>query len=415
MIQPGVFLHVIPSKKFKTIDCSIHFVGHLDSKTLSARSLLANILTETSIDYPTRKQLKRRLSDLYGTELHANVSRFGKRHLMNVHLSLVDEKYIEEEYIPDALKILHTVLFDPHFLTDSFDRQLFETERQQLIDELSDIYNDKQAYAIQQAQKIYFEDDAQKLPAIGQVSDLEEMTITDVQKAYEKMMAEDEVHIYVLGDVCAEKWANYFEKWEFSGRSTIAEPVIYRQDSPTEVQHKTLNQNVQQAELILAFNYQGPSDQNESAMVFNSVFGGGSHSKLFKEIREKENLAYYAYSSFNLSRSQMLVDMGIDAVHQDRAVELVKRELEKLIHEEVSGEELQKSKRSLINGLYQSEDSPYRIINRHLFSTLMRRDIPLSDQIELIHQVSTADIAGIAKQMELSVVLVLKGEEDEKN
>ncbi len=46
--------------------------------------------------------------------------------------------------------------------------------------------------------------------------------------------------------------------------------------------------------------------------VFNGIFGGFPHSKLFMNVREKEHLAYYASSSIDTFRGFMTVQTGID-------------------------------------------------------------------------------------------------------
>lgn len=414
-LREAIYLHLIPTHKFKTIECTIHFVGQLDENSISGRSLLSNLMTESTVDLPTPTALKQRLANLYGTDLSSNVSRIGQRHLLNIHLSLADEQYTKEKYIEEALAILHTVVFKSHLMSSSFDESIFETARRQLIDQIKDIYNDKRAYAVRQAQQIYFDDEAQRMPAIGQVSDLETIRLVDLQKIYQNMCLKDEIHIYVLGAVEEEWWHEYFKTWLLAEREPISEAIRYHQPAPKSVQRKIQSQHIQQAKLIMAFNDQNQEATPEQLMVFNGVFGGDAHSKLFKQIREKENLAYYAYSSTSLSRAQMLVDMGIDNQNKEKAERIVLEELDKIANQEVTDQELNQTKKSLINQIYQSADNPIQMINRHLSATLLGCEQLVAEQIARIDKVSRADIARIAGQMILSTAFVLRGEVGDEN
>lgn len=414
-LREGIYLHLIPTHKFKTIECTIHFVGQLDERSISGRSLLSNLMTESTVDFPTPAALKQRLANLYGTDLSSNVSRIGQRHLLNIHLSLADEHYTKERYIEEALAILHDIVFKPHLMGSSFDENIFEMARRQLIDQIKDIYNDKRAYAVRQTQQTYFEDEAQRMPAIGQVSDLENIQLVDLQMIYQNMCLEDEIHIYVLGAVDEDWWYEYFKTWPLAGRELISGEIRYHQSAPKNVQRKGQSQHIQQAKLIMAFNDQNQEATPEELMVFNGVFGGDAHSKLFKQIREKENLAYYAYSSISLSRAQMLVDMGIDNQNKAKAEQIVLEELDKIVQQEVTDQELIQTKKSLTNQIYQSADNPLRMINRHLSATLLGCEQSEAEQIACIDKVSRADIARIAGQMIISTVFVLRSEVDDEN
>jgi len=47
-------------------------------------------------------------------------------------------------------------------------------------------------------------------------------------------------------------------------------------------------------------------------LVYNSILGGGLHSKLFQNVREKAGLAYYAFSRLEKFKGLMVVSCGIE-------------------------------------------------------------------------------------------------------
>lgn len=408
-LSENVYIHFLPSTKFKTVECSVHFISPLKREMMSARSLLSCVMTETTRTYPKPQLLKQGLADLFGTSLSSHVSRLGQRHLLNFHLSLADERYTKEKYFKEALQLLEEVICRPHFLAEDFPEEILQTERNHLIQELAGIYNNKRAYALREAQHFYFEDDAQKIPASGHIDEIKTLTIADLKEAYDQMINEDEIHIYILGTVDTEFWYQFFEEWNLNDRENFSDSLIYTQNPPQRVKREVITQKVQQAKLNMIFNYQGTERRPEIWSVFNGVFGGGSHSKLFKHLREKENLAYYSYSSVHLARTQMIVDMGIDEKNQSLAEEIVLEELENIIQKEISEAEMEQTKRWLINGLYQNLDNPYRIINYQLTQDLLGQQDNIEDRIKKIKSVSAEQIASLASDMILSVALILKG------
>ena len=68
------------------------------------------------------------------------------------------------------------------------------------------------------------------------------------------------------------------------------------------VKERQVREPIVQAKLNLAYQTNVYYDEPErfALMVFNGLFGGFPHSKLFMNVREKESLAYYASSSVDI-------------------------------------------------------------------------------------------------------------------
>ena len=56
-------------------------------------------------------------------------------------------------------------------------------------------------------------------------------------------------------------------------------------------------QNLNQGKLSMGFRTKTRygDDDYYALMVYNGILGGGAHSKLFSNVREKASLAYYAF------------------------------------------------------------------------------------------------------------------------
>ncbi len=61
------------------------------------------------------------------------------------------------------------------------------------------------------------------------------------------------------------------------------------------------------------------TDRYYALVVGSNVLGGGPHSKLFVNVREKESLCYYIFSSIEKYKSILFISSGIETKDYDKA------------------------------------------------------------------------------------------------
>ena len=179
---------------------------------------------------------------------------------------------------------------------------------------MNSVAEDKQALASLGLQELYFENDQnQKYPSFGRPQDLEAVTAKELYQTYRSMMDNDQIDIFVIGDVVEAEVAALFQNMAFTDRPDQAMPVLSASGGKYH-SRKILREPIIQAKLNLGYHTGVYYDQAEriAFMVFNGLFGGFPHSKLFMNVREKESLAYYASSSIDTFRGYLSVQTGID-------------------------------------------------------------------------------------------------------
>ena len=83
-VQPGVFLHILPTQQFATTRILISFTRQHDVASLGGRVLL-KCLETASQKYPSQTALARVLSDLYGASFGTDVLKTGALHTLRLH------------------------------------------------------------------------------------------------------------------------------------------------------------------------------------------------------------------------------------------------------------------------------------------------------------------------------------------
>jgi predicted Zn-dependent peptidase len=99
---------------------------------------------------------------------------------------------------------------------------------------------------------------------------------------------------------------------------------------------------MQQAKVVLVFRTRPPESVASlcALQVCLGLWGGGPHSRLFREVRERRSLCYYAGASGDAQKGLVLVQVGCDRGAVDAVVAEVQAQLALLGAGEFTDEEL---------------------------------------------------------------------------
>ena len=189
------------------------------------------------------------------------------------------------------------------------------------------------------------------------------------------------------------------------------------EDQPREV---TEPMDVSQGKLVIGFRLGECMDDPDPAAltVFNGVFGSGSTSKLFANVREKLQLCYYAGSMLEMHKGLLLVASGIDFDKKELVQEEIFRQLDAVRRGEISDEELQAARAGAASELRMSEDSQGELEGFWLSQIISGLDYGPAELAELCEEVTKEDVMAVAQSVDCDLIYFLTGngedEEDEE-
>lgn len=413
-LAEGVNLHVLPTKQYKTIRIFIRFTARLQQEVITKRSLLSSMLETNSLNYPDQTKLSAKLAELYGASFGLSVRKKGNLHWLNVGISFVNGEYVNDPNLfSQAVDFLKEVLFYPNIKNQQFDQLTFDLEKNNLRLYLESLKEDKQTFASYALQELYFENSPeQKIPSLGVVEEIDKITARSLAAYYQEMMANDQIDIFVVGDVDPNKAAEAVGQLPFEPRETAHPELFYTQPQVNIVKERQVREPIVQAKLNLAYQTNVYYDEPErfALMVFNGLFGGFPHSKLFMNVREKESLAYYASSSVDTFRGFMSVQTGIDEKNRNQVLRLIHEQLESLRNGEITDLELAQTKAMLRNQYLLSLDSPQAAIEASFLDSWLP-ETKLSDEewLKRMESVTIKEIQQVAEQIELQAIFFLAG------
>lgn len=415
LLCPGVRLHVLTEKKYKTIRMNIRFATSLKKENASQRTLISSLLETNSKKYPTQQAVSAVLSDLYGASFGLNVGKKGQLHVVTAIINIVNDKFLAETGITQqGVDFLKEMLFFPNVAAKKFHEATFNREKENLLSYVKSVYEDKQSYSSLELQKLYFEDAFQKVPSFGNLTEISQLTNEKVYEAYVEMLKNDQVDIFVIGDLTEEEGQALFADFPFTPRKTPFTEVVYQQKEQGVISEKQERQEVIQSKLNLAYHIPTSFQGTDyfAAVVFNGLFGGFPHSKLFLNVREKESLAYYASSSLDTLRSFLSVQTGIEGKNRNRVLHLIDQQLESLQKGEISDLELAQTKGNLKNQFLMQQDSQQGQLELAYRQVLLPESALRKEEwLQELNKVTKEQVADFARTLRLESIYFLEGEE----
>lgn len=416
-VAKDVHIHTRVTDQFKTVNFSLKLRRPLEVKEAAERTVLTNVLQHSNAKFPSTASMRMYLDDLYGTVLYLDTSKKGNEHVVILNVETVNDQYLQQgDVLGKVLELMHTVLFDPNFENGIFKENIVSREKEMVIERIQSIFDDKSRYAQNRLTKILAPNHPASISANGTIQDVEAITPESLTDTYRRMLTEDAIDIYVVGDINEEKMVEDLKKsLPFVDRKSTFESKEIPQIHPSETYVKE-KQDMKQGKLHIGFSI--PvffKDADFPKMqIFNGIFGGYPHSKLFMNVREKESMAYYCSSSYSAQYGLVYVTSGIDAVNEKKVIQLVDEQLVSMQNGDITDLEMTQTKAMLQNQLKEALDSARGQIEIYDQYKDLDEDFNVEAWQEKWQAVTKEDVIAMAKEMHKETVYFLSGMEDEK-
>jgi len=124
---------------------------------------------------------------------------------------------------------------------------------------------------------------------------------------------------------------------------------------------------IEQNHLCLGFPGLSYNDPDRYALqVFHNILGGGMSSRLFQRVREDAGLCYsiYSYTAAHADTGMLGVYCGLSADAQERAMALIREEIERLIQDGPTPDELDRIREQITANLLMGLESTMTRMNQ---------------------------------------------------
>lgn len=250
--------------------------------------------------------------------------------------------------IEPTLELLNLVLTRP-----TFDDNAISRVKNQISVRINKQNEDPYNLAVDLMGDIVFKDHPYNRDVIGTLESVSQITSEDLRQFVNDHFTRDNIVISAVGDYDVNKMGDLFDKHLQLPNSnvTIADIDEVELGKSNKVSYKEFD-IPQSTILFSAESVKRDSDDFYSFYILNHIFGGGSfESRLMNEVREKSGLVYSIYSYIDTMDKASTLEgyAGTDNNTVEKAIAIIKKEIDKIGKNGVTAEELNNAKDYLIN------------------------------------------------------------------
>lgn len=402
----------VNTEKFKTSSINFFFRDNIARESVTRNALLPAVMRRGSEEYPTSRDISLQLEKLYGASFDCGVTKKGESHIIQFYT-----EFLSQQYIPDgtdsfaaAFEMLYGIITKPAFVNGQFKEDYLLQEKEILRMLIESRVNDKMQYSVDRCLEEACKGEPYGIYDYGYVDDLAAITGGELTRHYHDVLETYPLQVYLVGSITdkqEEMVIRYLRKMPRKNIKTLKNGFSKKQVA--QVRQVTETMNVTQGKLCLGFrtNVAPDSPDYPALMVYNGILGGGIHSKLFQNVREKASLAYYSYSRLDKFKGLMVISSGIELKDRDKALDIILKQLEEIKKGMISPQELEATLKTTETGMKSLGDSQMNIVDFYLSQTISGTNDDFKGVIEKVNKVKPEEIVRIASGIALDTVYFL--------
>lgn len=408
----GLSVHTLQTKKFKTNTIVLKLLAPLNKQDVTYRALLPYVLQRGTKNFPTSTSLRQHLDELYGATLHVDLAKKGENHIISFRMEIANEKFLSDStpLLEKGIKLLSEIILDPVLEGAVFKEEIVTQEKRTMKQRIQSVYDDKMRYSNLRLVQEMCKEEPYALHVNGEIDDIDGISPKSLFDYYQKALRSDKIDLYVVGDLNQQEVEGYAKKY-FSFDNAF-EPAV-EETFTKDVKEKEVieEQDVKQGKLNIGYrtNSTYRADDYYALQVFNGIFGGFSHSKLFINVREKASLAYYAASRVESHKGLLMVMSGIEDQNYDQAVTIIREQMAAMKKGDFTDQEFAQTKAVIRNQLLETIDTPYGIVEIVYHNIIAQINRSFDEYLQGIEKVTKEDVVKVGKKVELDTIYFLKG------
>ena len=411
-------LHLINTNKFKTITVKVVFHTPIKKEEITKKNILTDILLQSTQKYDSKRKLTIEAEELYSAEIGTSNQRIGNYIFTSFLLQVLHDKYTEEGNLEKSLEFLSEIIYNPDINESGFQKDKLDLAKYNMVVSLSTIKEDASNYSLIRMSEAYDKESPVAYRMTGYLEDLENITEENLYESYQKMIDNDYIDIFVVGDFDNKEmlWLikKYFKfKKIKKGKESYFLPIKKARKRRLFAK-ETINNTQSKLAIACPIAQMSPYERDYALVLANLILGGGSDSKLFKDVRETNSLCYTIHSYVNKLDNLLIITAGIDKNNYQKTVDLITENLNEMKKGNFSLKDMDIAKQIYHTSIEEIEESEQNMINEILSENIL--GLPsLEERMEKMNKVGKKDIIKVCKKINMDTVFLLEGVKDENN
>ena len=414
-IKKGIKFHILNTDKFKTNLFAIFLSVGLNRENVTKNALVSMILRRGSKTMKSQEEISKKMEELYGASFDCGLDKTGDNQVLKFYIEAINDKYLpehRENVLKTVLENLLEIVFDPYIENEGFKKEYLEQEKNNVRQRIEGKIDNKARYSLERCIEEMYKDEPYGLYKFGYIEDLDSINEKTLYKYYIDLINTCKIDIFLSGNL-NEDVEKIIEKNENIKKLQERMPSFEVPKIPEKREIKenivTESKEVTQGKLVIGLNVNIDSDEEKyTTLMYNSILGGSANSKLFQNVREKEHLAYAASSTYYRFKSIIFINSGIEISNYDKALELIRKQIEEMKNGNFTEEEIENSKKGIIAAINTIDDEQDTGITYYFGQELSNSNVSEEEYIGKIENINKEDIVDIANKVQINTIYFLK-------
>lgn len=402
-------IYLIKTNKFKTISVSTVLINEYNKEDITKEKFISEYLINSNNNAKDEVSMSKKYMELYEPSISIH-DFFSDKHHKICSTVFLNEKYTEKGMNKKTIDSYYSIIFDPNLENDLFEESNFNIIKTKMMSWYKMDEEDSRSMAYFHSLSHVSDDLPIRVDTRGNMEDLLKIKREELKDYYFNKLDKSKYAVFAVGDY-DDNIINYIkENLDKKVKNNNYElksvfDVTKVKEVKKVVEEKDFNQSI----IYLIYKVIGMSDRERFYVfpVLNNILGGSS-AKLFNNVREKNSLAYYAYSGYSPSNNILYMYAGISKENYDKCNELMKKELDEIKNGNITDEELENAISSLDSGILVNLDN-IGVINDNLKGQILLGLPSLEVYKEKYNTVTKDEVIELSHKLELDVEYLLKG------
>ena len=415
-LKKGIKLHTISTDKFKTNLIAIFMTTKLTRENVTKNAVISALLRRGSKNMPSQEEISKQMEEMYGASFDCGLDKTGDNQVLKFYLETVNDNFLPEkgeDILKNSLEKLLEIVFNPYLEEETFKPEYVEQEKNNIKKRIEGKIDNKARYAMDRCIEEIYKDEPFGLYRFGYVEDLKDMDGKNLYQYYQELIKTCKIDIFVSGMVDDEINQVVSQNENIQKLQERTPNYVVPKESnkalPEKEQVITESMEVTQGKLILGLNVcLDKEDLRYDTLIYNSILGGSANSKMFQNVREKAHLAYVASSSYLRYKNNIFVNCGIEIGNYEKALELIKRQIEDMKKGEFTEDDIENAKKGIIAAIKSIEDEQDTELMYYFGQELSQSEYSIEEYRDRMQRVSKEDVMHIAQNVAIHTIYFLK-------
>ncbi len=417
-LKQGIKLHCIKTDLYKTDISCIIITTPLKRETVTKNALIPFMLRRGTKRLPNQYLINKEMENMYGASFNCGIDKMGDNVVLKFYIESISNEYAlnNENILKLNIENILDIVFNPLQDDGILSKDFLKIEKDNLKNAIESKIDDKDFYALDNCIASMYGESGFGLYKYGYVEDIDTITIEEISEYYNWLIQNSKIDIFVSGNIDEKSVKQLLIENENIKRlrPRIENYILnneYTESKQIVEQEKVIEEkmDVTQGKLVIGLDILSNLENLQAvSLVYNAILGDGANSMMFQNVREKAGLAYSAKSMLVKQKLNIYIRCGIQIENYEKALEIIKCQLENIKKGEFSDEDVFNAKTYLISGIKNVEEEQDTEIVYYIGQEISKTNMSLEEYIQRVEKVTREEIIELAKSININTIYFLR-------